>query len=138
MVRLEPDGTMLAMSQGTSYNWHKSIGLVAVTLAAFRLMARWTGRLPDWRRRSADASAPLFTANEQLLHTAMFVQPIAGFVYAMAGGYGVRLFGVVDLAHRIGEWPALATGAKWVHIVGSYVLLDRLLHRMLPRRRGDG
>jgi cytochrome b561 len=157
MVRIGPDDTVLALSQDTYFNWHKSIGLVALGLAVFRLLARKRGRLPDWAPTLSRRERAFIHRNEQILYTAMFVLPVAGFVYVMAGGYGVRLFGMTDLPNPIGELPALATAAKWVHIVGGYILLasilahfglvlrhqlvmrDRLLHRMLPRRRpADG
>jgi len=156
MVRIGPDDTVLALSQDTYYNWHKSVGLVALALAVFRLVSRKTGRLPDWAPTLSAAERTFIHRNEQVLYTAMFVLPIAGFLYVMAGGYGVRLFGMIDLPDPIGEWRALAAAAKWVHIVGGYVLVaaiaghfglvlrhqlvmgDRLLHRMLPRRRTGG
>ena len=83
----------------------------------------------------------------------MFVMPVSGYLYVMAGGYGVRLFGAVDLPNPIGEWQLLALASKWVHIASAYILLaalalhltivlrhqlwlkDGLLHRMLPGRR---
>ncbi len=83
----------------------------------------------------------------------MFAMPYSGYLYVMAGGYGVNLFGVLDLPNPIGTWPALAFVAKWIHILASYALLlalaghlglvlrhhlilkDGLLYRMLPGSR---
>ena len=53
----------------------------------------------------------------------MFVMPVSGFIYVMAGGYGVNLFGVWEMPNLIGRWPSLATAAKWTHIVSAYVLV---------------
>ena len=82
----------------------------------------------------------------------MFVMPVSGFLYVMAGGYGVNLFGVWELLNPIGAMPALAVLAKWTHIASAYVLVatltghvglvlwhtlvlkDGLIGRMLPRR----
>jgi cytochrome b561 len=82
----------------------------------------------------------------------MFVMPVSGWLYVMAGGYGVTLFGVWELPNPIGARPALALAAKWTHIAGAWILLltlaghiglvlwhtlmrrDGLLRRMLPRR----
>jgi len=71
----------------------------------------------------------------------------------MAGGFGVKLFGVYDLLNPIGKQETLATLALVVHIVVSYAavvfiawhvglglkhhLFDRdgFLNRMLPFSR---
>jgi cytochrome b561 len=83
----------------------------------------------------------------------MFVMPVSGFLYVMAGGYGVTLFGMWELPNPIGMRPAIATAARATHIASAYVLVltlaghvglvlwhtlvlrDGLIGRMLPRRR---
>lgn len=153
MVRMEGDGTALGLSQDTYFNWHKSIGLVALVVAVLRLLARKRGQLPDWHPGLSALERRLVHRAEQVLYGAMFAIPVSGFLYVMAGGYGVRLFGAVDVPNPIGAWHALAVAAKWVHIAGGYVLLaalalhlaivlrhqlwlkDGLLHRMLPGGR---
>ena len=155
MQRIGPAETALGLTQAAFYNWHKSIGLVALAVAVLRLLARKSGRLPDWAPSLSARERSFVHRAEQILYTAMFVMPVSGFLYVMAGGYGVKLFGVVDLANPIGESERLAAAAKWTHIVSSYVLMltlaghiglvlrhqlvlkDGLLHRMLPRRRID-
>ena len=152
MLRLDGGETALGLSQDTYYNWHKSIGLVALLVAVVRLLARRSGQLPPWAPMLSAGERRFIHRAEQVLYAAMFVMPVSGFVYVMAGGYGVNLFGVVNLPNPIGTWPPLATAAKWVHIVSAYalaaalaghvglvlwhtlVLRDGLLRRMLPRR----
>lgn len=56
----------------------------------------------------------------------MFVMPLSGFAYVMAGGYGVLLFGIWALPNPIGAWPALEVIAKWVHIGAGWVLAATL------------
>jgi cytochrome b561 len=158
MARVGPNETTLGLTQATFYNWHKSIGLVALIVAVVRLLARKSGQLPDWAPTLSVGERRFAHRAEQLLYTAMFVMPVSGFLYVMAGGYGVRLFGALDLANPIGEHAWLAAAAKWTHVVTGYVILaalaghvglvlrhqlvlkDRLLHRMSPgvmRRRGE-
>jgi cytochrome b561 len=155
MLRIEPNGTALGFSQATFYNWHKSIGLLALLVAVLRLLARRSGQLPDWAPTLSVRERKFVHRAEQLLYTAMLLMPISGFIYVMAGGYGVNLFGVLDLANPIGQHESLAIAAKWTHIVSSYALLmaiaghvglvlrhqvilgDRLLYRMLPGGRVD-
>jgi cytochrome b561 len=107
MVRIGPHETALGLTQDAFYNWHKSIGLVALAVAVFRLLARRSGQLPDWAPTLSAPERKFVHRAEQVLYTAMFVMPISGYLYVMAGGYGVNLFGVVDLGNR---WLSLRSG----------------------------
>jgi cytochrome b561 len=155
MLRIDFNESALGLSQATYYNWHKSIGLLALVVVVLRLLARKSGELPAWAPTLTMHERRFVHRAEQLLYTAMFVMPVSGFLYVMAGGYGVNLFGVLDLANPIGKHESLAVAAKWTHILSSYALLlvlaghvglvlrhqvllkDRLLHRMLLRGRVD-
>ena len=153
MLRIAPGQSALGLSQATYYNWHKSIGLIALAFAVFRLLARACGRLPGWAPTLSARERRFVHRAEQVLYAAMFVMPVSGYLYVTAGGYGVNLFGAVELASPIGENRVLAVVAKWTHIAAGYVLMlslaghvglvlrhqlflkDRLLDRMLPGTR---
>jgi cytochrome b561 len=156
MVRMDDGGTTLGLSRDAYYNWHKSIGLLALVVAVLRLLARRRGQLPDWAPGLSVLERKLVHRAEQVLYAAMFAMPISGFLYVMAGGYGVKLFGALQLPNPIGEWQLLALAARWTHIASSYALLaalalhlgivlrhqlllkDGLLYRMLPGRGAGG
>ena len=153
MLRLAPGERTLGLGQDDYFNWHKSIGLVALAVAIGRLLSRRSGRLPDWAPQLSETERRFIHRAEQVLYTAMFLMPVSGFFYTMAGGYGVSLFGAVDLVNPIGTWPALATAAKYTRMAGGTLLAltiachivvvlrhqiwlrNGLLFRMLPRRR---
>ena len=153
MLRMDEGGSVLGLSQDIYYNWHKSIGLIALAVAVVRLLARRSGQLPDWAPVLSERERRFIHRAEQALYIAMFMMPVSGFLYVMAGGYGVTLFGVWELPNPIGVRPAIATAAKSIHIVSAYVLVlalaghvglvlwhtlvlkDGLIRRMLPRRR---
>lgn len=153
MTRIDETGRVLGLGQSDYYNWHKSIGLVALAVAIVRIVNRRAGQLPDWAPTLREGERTFIHRAEQVLYTAMVVMPISGFVYVMAGGYGVRLFGVYDLANPIGVSGPLAAIGKWVHVGAAYVLLaaiighvglvlrhqlilrDGLVWRMLPGRK---
>jgi cytochrome b561 len=155
MLRLSTSETALGLTQAAFFNWHKSVGLIALAVAVLRWLARRAGRLPDWAPTLSQRERGFIHYAERLLYTAMFVMPVSGFIYVMAGGYGVLLFGVIDLANPIGRQEALAAVAQWTHILSSYVLLgalaghvglvlrhqlylkDNLLWRMLPAGRAQ-
>ncbi len=152
MLRLDGEATAMGMGQSTFYNWHKSIGLVALVVAVLRLLARRQGSLPDWAPTLSERERAFIHRAEQVLYTAMFVMPVSGFLYVMAGGYGVTLFGAWEMPNFVGSWPTLATAARWTHIISAYVLAatlaghiglvlwhtlvlrDGLVLRMLPGR----
>ncbi|MFM9847088.1 MAG: cytochrome b [Hyphomicrobiaceae bacterium] len=155
MLRVGPDGTTLGLNQATYYNWHKSLGLLALVVAVLRLLARKSGRLPDWAPTLGNRERVFIHRAEQVLYAAMFIMPISGFIYVMAGGYGVNLFGVLEFSNPIGERAWLASATGWVHTLTAivlaltlaghiglvlwhqFVLKDGLLCRMLPRRQAD-
>jgi cytochrome b561 len=152
MLRTPAEATTLGMDQATYYNWHKSLGLVALAVAVARLLNRGTGTLPPWAPTLTVLEQKMIHRAEQLLYTAMFIMPVSGFLYVMAGGYGVRLFGILDLPNPIPASALLASAAKWAHVAGAALLLlplgthlgivlghhfglrDRLIDRMLPVR----
>ena len=152
MLRTSAEATTLGLNQAAYYNWHKSLGLVALVVAIARLVNRRTGKLPPWAPTLTALERTIIHRAEQLLYAAMFVMPLSGFLYVMAGGYGVRLFGLFDLPNPIPSSPLLASAAKWVHVATAMLLLlplgthlglvlghhfglkDRLIDRMLPVR----
>jgi cytochrome b561 len=101
MLRTPAEVTALGMSQATYYNWHKSLGLVALIVAIARLINRRTGELPPWAPTLTALEQYIIHRAERLLYAAMFIMPLSGFLYVMAGGYGALLFGLFDLPNSI-------------------------------------
>jgi cytochrome b561 len=111
--------------------------------------------LPPWAPTLTALEQTIVHRAEQLLYAAMFIMPVSGLLYVMAGGYGVRLFGVLDLPNPIPSSPTVASAASWVHVASSMLLLlplgthlglvlghhfglkDRLIDRMLPVRAAE-
>ncbi len=153
MTRMDEHGLALHLHQDDWYNWHKTIGLVALLVAIGRLWARRAGELPPWAPSLSAVERRVVHRAEQLLYIAMFVMPLSGFVFTMAGGYGVLLAGAIALPNPIGRWDLLATLAQITHVAAAILLVlalathlglvlwhtlvlrDGLLLRMLPTRR---
>jgi len=153
MTNIGGKDTVLGLNQGAYYNWHKSLGLIALAIAVARLINRKRTTLPDWAPTLTGGEQKYIHRVEQILYTAMFIMPISGYIYVMAGGYGVMFFGVWKLGDPIGKSADLAFYMKWVHILASYMLLigmighiglvlrhqfyekDGLLRRMLPGKK---
>jgi cytochrome b561 len=152
MTRLEEGGTAAGLAGDDLYNWHKTIGLLALVVALARIQARRMGELPPWAPGLTEAEKRIVHRAEQLLYLAMVLMPVSGFLHVMAGGYGVLLAGVVALPNPIGKWEPLAEAGRVLHMVGAIMLglalaahlgvvlrhavllRDGLLRRMLPGR----
>jgi cytochrome b561 len=150
MLRTPAEATTFGLDQGTYYNWHKSLGLVAFLFMVARLANRRVGKLPPWAPTLTPLEQRIIRRTEQLLYGALLIMPLSGFLYVMAGNYGVRLFGLWDLPNPIGPAPLVAEIGLWVHVACAVLLLlplgthlglvlghqfgmkDRLIHRMLP------
>ncbi len=150
MLNTPRGATTAGFTQGQLYNWHKSVGLIALALVLARYVWRRTTPLPDWAPNLDDAEKRWIGRVEAVLYLCMFALPVSGYLYVMAGGYGVHFFGVWHLPNWIGKQPLLATAAQWAHGISAAVLVlaliahwsigvrhhlrhrDRYLHRMLP------
>jgi cytochrome b561 len=142
--------TTAGFTQGALYNWHKSIGLIALALAVLRYVWRKRADLPDWAPNLSAGEKRAIHWIERTLYICMFLMPVSGFVFVMAGDFGVEFFGRWTLPNVIGTNPTVASIADWTHRVTACLLIaalvahwtvgirhqlvhrDRYLHRMLP------
>jgi cytochrome b561 len=150
MLRTPAEATTLGLGQGAYFNWHKSLGLVVLLVALARLANRRVGDLPPWAPTLTPLEQRIIHRTEQLLYAALLIMPLSGFLYVMAGNYGVSLFGLWELPNPIGPAPLAAEIGLWVHVACAMLLLlplgthlglvlghqfgmkDRLIDRMLP------
>lgn len=151
MMLNTPQGkTTAGFTQGALYNWHKSIGLILLLVALARYLWRKSTPLPDWAPNLSDGEKRALGWIEPMLYLCMVVMPVSGFLFVMAGGYGVNFFGAWHMPNFIGKHALVSKVAEWTHLVTAWVLLltllahwtlgirhqwrhrDRYLHRMLP------
>ncbi|MDX1624989.1 MAG: cytochrome b [Wenzhouxiangellaceae bacterium] len=95
-------------------NEHKSIGVTVLMLAVARLAWRVTNPVPahpepapDWERRAARAT-------HWLLYAAILIQPVTGWAWSAAAGYGPEFFGLVDLP------PLVPDSARLEAVFGAF------------------
>ncbi|MEI6161994.1 MAG: cytochrome b/b6 domain-containing protein, partial [Roseococcus sp.] len=94
MLRLDEHGRVIGLGGSGWYNWHKTLGLVALLVAFGRLWARRAGSLPDWAPTLTLFEKRVVHRAEQVLYAAMFLMPVSGFVFTMAAWYGVQFAGL--------------------------------------------
>lgn len=152
MTGIDLTGSFAGLTSAFYYNWHKSLGLVALVVAVARIINRQRGSLPPWAQTLSVREQRVIHRNEQLFYLAMLVMPISGWLYVMWGNYGVNLFGIWEMPRPLPRNDTLRDVAKAVHLISGWVLLlamaihifivlghqfyvkDGLLRRMLPRR----
>jgi cytochrome b561 len=150
MTRIAQAETFWGFTQGFLYNWHKSVGLLIFGFVIFRYIWRRVSTLPDWAPTLTKREQKLIHRYEQVLYLCMFLMPISGYAFVMAGGYGVHFFGIVHLPNPIGKIEWLALIAEWTHWLTAILIVialvlhiglvlkhqlidgDGLLNRMLP------
>jgi cytochrome b561 len=151
MINMESGETALGnFTQNTLYNWHKSIGILLLLLAFARYMWRRNTPLPEWAPGLSSFERKASHWIERLLYICMFLMPISGFIFVMAGGYGVMLFGRFPLPNLIPVNDTVAGIAQSTHHFTAYVIViiwlchltlalkqqfvnrSRFLNRMLP------
>jgi cytochrome b561 len=153
MTRIGGEARILGWGQNDLYNWHKSVGLVILVLMLIRLAWRHSTPLPNWSPLLTEPERRLSHRLELAAYAMMIALPLSGWLFVMAGGYGVHLFGQWRLPDPIGKIPALATVAWVAHVALATMALvviawhvghvlkkhgdsgGRFLQRMLPRRR---
>lgn len=143
MMRLGEGETWAGLAQGPLYEWHKSIGLVLLTVFVVRMAWRQFTEYPDWAPNLSAAERRWIGVIERTLYLCLFLMPASGFVFVMAGGYGIVLFGRWDVPFVIDQHETLALVAQWTHVVTAYGLAAALLahwfvafrHQVLHRDR---
>lgn len=150
MLNTPQGATTAGFTQGVLYNWHKSIGLIALAVALARYVWRKTTPLPDWARNLSNGEKRWINRIETTLYVCMFLMPISGYIFVMAGGYGVDFFGQWKMPNYLGKNATISVIAEWTHGITAALLVlalfahwglgirhhlkhrDRYLHRMLP------
>jgi len=145
-------GALFGMDANFFYNWHKSIGLLIAALVIGRLIWRVISTLPDWHEHLTTIDQRITKRLETTLYILMFLLPITGYLFVMAGGYGIKLFGIYDLTNPIGKQPSWSWAVWTLHVAFAYAALiviawhvglmlrkhfferSGILNRMLPFR----
>jgi len=133
--------------------WHKSTGMLVLTLVAIRLAWRathppppWPSNMPRWERIAAGVT-------HGLLYAVMIAMPLSGWVVSSAAGVPFSIYWRIPLPSIVAPDRHLAEVAAGVHFglgvalvallvlhVGAalrhhYVKRDDVLVRMLPWRK---
>lgn len=127
MMRLGEGETWAGYAQGPLYEWHKSIGLVLLAVFVVRFGWRQFTEYPDWAPNLSPAERRWIGATERTLYLCLFLMPASGFVFVMAGGYGIVFLNRWDVPFVIGQHETMARAAQWTHLLTAWLLVAALL-----------
>lgn len=129
---------------------HKSIGMTILVLVIVRLLWRFFNRPPALPGTMASWERGLAGLSHWLLYGLILAQPLTGWMYTSASGYGAEFFGWVDIPDFVPVNEDLADGMEDIHetiarvlpvlvavhvaaaLRHHFLLKDNILRRMLP------
>ncbi len=127
MIAIGFNAEFAGITTNTYYDWHKSLGLVALLVAVLRILNRRVGELPPWAPTLSNGEQKFIHRVEQVFYAAMLIMPITGWFYVMYGHYGVNLFSVWEMPRPLPRNDSLRDVFKWAHIVAGWVLLAAMV-----------
>lgn len=132
--------------RNTLYPLHKSFGMLALLLVSIRILVRLWTVVPPLPKTFPQWVKLLSTWVHRLIYVFMFAIPLSGYTMSMAGGYGVKMFGltvpnflpkdktIAGIAHTFHHYlPYILLGVLVLHIGG--VIKHRFFDKedVLPR-----
>ena len=130
-----------------AFNLHKSVGLTILALMTLRLLWRWRHPAPALPAMPALAGAAGACEPLRCCTSALFVQPLAGYLGSVYSGYPVKFFGMTlpawgradaslkeffSAVHSVNSWVLAAAVTLHVAAALKHAFVDRdgLLSRM--------
>lgn len=133
------------------FNWHKWLGVLVLVLSILRLGWRLWYPAPPLPNTVASWEQRTSRYMHYLLYVLCFVAAISGYLFTLAVGFPVVLFGWLPLPAPIGTHPEWKEPLRAAHQFSSYALMmavalhmgatlkhqvwnrDEVLKRILPR-----
>jgi cytochrome b561 len=131
MLDTADEDTFAGLTPGSLFEWHKSIGLIALAVAIARYLWRRLTPLPDWAQHLSEGERRAIHYIERVLYVCIFLMPVSGYLFVTAGGFGVVLFDRWKLPDLIGKHHVLASIAEPTHEVSAALLVLALLAHWL-------
>lgn len=137
------------------FNWHKWLGVTLFALVLLRIVVRMLSKTPKYPAHWGHKSVLFAKLGHMALYVLMLGVPTFGYLYSLASGFPVVLFGVIELPVLIDKNPELKELFKTLHelsgkglvflVVGHalmalkhhYMDKDGVLGRMIPGMKAD-
>lgn len=102
--------------------WHKSIGILVLTLIVLRVIWRLTGRVPELPPGMSPLERRLAAASHALLYVIVFAMPLSGWVINSAANFPLKIFWLVPLPDIAAPSKDLQALAENVHLTLFWTL----------------
>jgi cytochrome b561 len=102
---------------------HKSIGVTLFFLALARFIWRKLNPPPAWPDSMTKFEKKAFHFLEIGLYTVMFLMPLSGYIYSLAGGHGFKFFGLFQFPDLIGKSHFLNEVGKYFHRITAFIIV---------------
>lgn len=106
----------------TYIHWHKSFGLILLSLVILRLLWKWTNPKPKTEELTPfEEKASKWT--HRSLYTLMLVVPVTGWIASSAFGSPTKFFGLFVIPGIIEKSKPLVGPFYWLHFGLAWLLL---------------
>jgi cytochrome b561 len=137
------------------FNWHKWLGVTLFLLVLFRILIRMASQTPKYPAHWGRKMALIAKLGHWALYVLMLAVPIFGYLYSLAAGFPVVLFGLIELPVLIDKDLMLKDLFKTLHelsgkglvfLVAGHVLMalkhqfldnEDILSRIIPRHHSS-
>ena len=106
-----------------TYNFHKSLGIAVLAIAAFRIVWRLAHGAPPMPANMSDFERSLAIAAHHALYLLMFLVPILGWLNTSAAAIPVNWFGIGVLPPLMEADPGLQEIFEAIHEITAKLLM---------------
>jgi len=96
--------------------WHKSIGILILTLVVLRVAWRLAGRVPELPADMSRLERRLAAASHALLYVIMVAMPVSGWIINSAANFPLKIFWLVPLPDITPPSKSIQEIAETVHL----------------------
>jgi cytochrome b561 len=102
--------------------WHKSIGILVLTLVVLRVLWRLSGGVPELPSGMSRLERRLAAASHALLYALILAMPLSGWVINSAANFPLKIFWLVPLPDITPPSKAIQAIAEDVHLALFWTL----------------
>ncbi|MGB0721218.1 MAG: cytochrome b [Gammaproteobacteria bacterium] len=121
------ENSPLSLAKVELFQWHKSLGIVALVMVVVRIGLRlYLGR-PRHEPMTGRSQRNIATLTHTALYGLMIAMPVSGWIINSAANFPFKLFGLIPLPALTGPDKAVQSFAEWAHLGFFWVFLGLIV-----------